>query len=116
MSSGPYGTYLHGLAATVGERAWIALRDLNREAWVADLLLAAHVVPFRDSVQYAAFRAARDAGLAAVDVDEATRLNINRLVRGTILKPVVRGGAVGEAQRSGYVGLRGERGRGKTDS
>lgn len=90
VSSGPYGNYLHGLAATVGDRAWVALRDLSREAWVADLLLAAHAVPFRDSLHYAAFRAARDAGLSAIEVDEATRLNINRLVRGVILKRTAR--------------------------
>lgn len=112
VRSGPYGLYLQQLAATVGERAWAALGELEREAWVADLLLAAHAVPFRESVPYAAFRAMRAAGEAGVDVDETTRLNINRFVRGAILKDPVRGGTLGEHQRNGYVGLRGFRSKG----
>lgn len=110
VRGGPYGSYLLGLAESVGERAWAALGELEREAWVADLLLAAHAVPFRESVEYAAFRHARTAGGAGVNVDENTRRNIDRLVRGAILKPVVRGSPLTEAQRQGYVGARAARG------
>lgn len=110
LSAGPYGAYLQAIADTVGERAWQALGELERESWVADLLLAAHVVPFRESIPYAAFRAARAAGAAGVDVDERTRRSIDKFVRGEVLKapvrvrmtsrPTARGGAKGGDQNS----------------
>ena len=90
VTSGPYGAYLQQVAETVGERAWAAMGELEREAWVADLLLAAHVVPFRESLPYAAFRAQRAAGAAGVNVDENTRRSIDRFVRGEVLKAAVR--------------------------